>query len=212
MCVIWCVIDFAIPWPRIIRPSGQLAMLSRLTGAYQSEKASQEQVSDKAAAGVTALAKLVQIVGKDCGTQVKAVAAGYRQPALFSPSDCSPCQISAVYVFTDTGLPPRATCTVLQELAQAAKDLVAASDKTNQTQQVLLVSFCWCFPNVKFWSDLLILTLQTLQQYPAALHALTASCTSALGVVQSVLPLQHAAEEVCHGLLQQTTSPRPFDA
>ncbi|KAL0049164.1 hypothetical protein WJX82_007930 [Trebouxia sp. C0006] len=100
-------------------------MLSRLTGAYQSEKASQEQVSDKAAAGVTALAKLVQIIGKDCGTQ---------------------------------------------ELAQAAKSLVAASDKTNQTQQ-------------------------TLQQYPAALHALTASCTSALEVVQSVLPLQHAAEE-----------------
>ena len=46
-------------------------MFSRFTGAYQSEKASQEQVSDKAAAGVTALAKLVQIVGKDSGTQVK---------------------------------------------------------------------------------------------------------------------------------------------
>jgi hypothetical protein len=76
-----CVIDFADHWPRMIRPSGQLAMLSRLTGAYQSEKASQEQVSDKAAAGVTALAKLVQIVGKDCGTQVKAAAAGYRQLA-----------------------------------------------------------------------------------------------------------------------------------
>ena len=58
-------------------------MLSRLTGAYQSEKASQEQVSDKTAAGVTALAKLVQIVGKDCGTQVTAVAAGYR-PLAFS--------------------------------------------------------------------------------------------------------------------------------
>ncbi|DBA92205.1 TPA: hypothetical protein ACH3X1_015914 [Trebouxia sp. C0004] len=101
-------------------------MLSRLTGACQSEKASQEQVSDKAAAGVTALVKLVQIVGKDCGAQ---------------------------------------------ELAQAAKNLVAASDKTSQTQQ-------------------------TLQQYPAALHALTASCTSALEVVQSVLPLQHAAEEI----------------
>ena len=74
-------------------------MLSRLTGAYQSEKASQEQVSDKAAAGVTALAKLVQIIGKDCGTQVKAVAAGYRQLALVLPWDCSPCQISAVNVF-----------------------------------------------------------------------------------------------------------------
>ena len=73
-------------------------MLSRLTGAYQSEKASQEQVSDKAAAGITALAKLVQIVGKDCGTQVKAVAAGYRQLALFFSLDCL--QISAVYVFT----------------------------------------------------------------------------------------------------------------
>ncbi len=86
----------------------------------------------------------------------------------------------------NTGLPPHATCIVLQELAQAAKSLVAASDKTNQTQQVLLVSFCWCSSHVKIWSDLLILTLQTLQQYPAALHALTASCTSALEVVQSV--------------------------
>lgn len=46
-------------------------MFSRFTGAYQSEKTSQEQVSDKAAAGVAALAKLVQIVGKDSGTQVK---------------------------------------------------------------------------------------------------------------------------------------------
>jgi len=101
---------------------------------------------------------------------------------------------------------------VLQELAQAAKNLVAASDKTNHTQQVLLVIFCWCSSNVKIWSDLLILTLQTLQQYPAALLALTASCTSALEVVQSVLPLKHAAEEVCHGLLQQATSPRAFDA
>ena len=78
-------------------------MLSRLTGAYQSKKASQEQVSDKAAAGVTALAKLVQIIGKDCGTQVKAVAAGYRQLALVLPWDCSPCQISAVNVFTTQG-------------------------------------------------------------------------------------------------------------
>lgn len=46
-------------------------MFSRFTGAYQSEKTSQEQVSDKAAAGIAALAKLVQIVGKDSGTQVK---------------------------------------------------------------------------------------------------------------------------------------------
>lgn len=77
-------------------------MLSRLTGAHQSEKASQEQVSDKAAAGVTALAKLVQIIGKHCGTQVKAVAAGYRQLALILPWDCSPWQISAVNVSTTT--------------------------------------------------------------------------------------------------------------
>jgi len=112
----------------------------------------------------------------------------------------------------NTGLPPHATCNVLQELAQAAKSLVAASDKTNQTQQVHFVSVCWCSTNVKIWSDLLVLTLQTLQQYPAALHALTASCTSALEVVQSVLPLQHAAEEVCHGLLQQATSPQPCNA
>lgn len=101
---------------------------------------------------------------------------------------------------------------MLQELAQAAKSLVAASDKTNQTQQVFLVSFCWCSSIVTIWSDLPILTLQTLQQYSAMLHALTASCTSALEVVQSVLPLQHAAEEVCHGLVQQATPPQPFIA
>lgn len=45
-------------------------MLYRITG-YQTEKASQEQVSDKAAAGITALTKLIQIVGKDSGTKVK---------------------------------------------------------------------------------------------------------------------------------------------
>ena len=46
-------------------------MFSRITGSNQSQKASQEQVSDKAAAGVTALAKLIQVVGKDSGSQVR---------------------------------------------------------------------------------------------------------------------------------------------
>ena len=47
-------------------------MLSRIKGTTQTEKASQEQVSDKAAAGVTALARLVQIVRKDSGSKVYA--------------------------------------------------------------------------------------------------------------------------------------------
>lgn len=53
--------------------------------------------------------------------------------------------------------------------------------------------------------DKLSLNLQTLQQLPAALTALTASCTSALGALQSVLPLQHAAEEVCQDLVHHST-------
>lgn len=46
-------------------------MLSRITGVIQTEKVSQEQVSDKAGAGVTALARLIQVVRKDSGTQVQ---------------------------------------------------------------------------------------------------------------------------------------------
>lgn len=46
-------------------------MFSRLVGGQQTEKASQDQVSDKAAAGVTALAKLVRTVGADSGFQVR---------------------------------------------------------------------------------------------------------------------------------------------
>lgn len=45
-------------------------MFSRILGSQQTEKGSQEQVSDKAAAGVTALAKLVYAVGADTGIQV----------------------------------------------------------------------------------------------------------------------------------------------
>ena len=47
-------------------------MWSLITGSPQTEKASQEQVSDKAAAGVTALARLIQIVRKDSGSKVHA--------------------------------------------------------------------------------------------------------------------------------------------
>ena len=45
-------------------------MFSRITGSHQSQKASQEQVSDKVAAGVTALTKLIQVVGKEGDSQV----------------------------------------------------------------------------------------------------------------------------------------------
>ena len=61
-------------------------MLSRITGANQTEKVSQEQVSDKAAAGVTALARLVQIVRKDSGTQVQQQ---HSQMMLLSPVPAS---------------------------------------------------------------------------------------------------------------------------
>ena len=44
--------------------------------------------------------------------------------------------------------------------------------------------------------------MQTLQQYPSALGRLTVSSTTALEALQSVLPLQAAAEEVCQSLTQ----------
>ena len=57
-------------WQAQCRPQ---PMLSRITGSNQTEKAGQEQVSDKAAAGVTALTRLVQIVRKDSGTKVQGI-------------------------------------------------------------------------------------------------------------------------------------------
>lgn len=39
--------------------------------------------------------------------------------------------------------------------------------------------------------------LQTISQLSARLDSLYASCTSTLEALQSVLPLQHTAEEVC---------------
>ncbi|KAL3156966.1 hypothetical protein ABBQ38_001224 [Trebouxia sp. C0009 RCD-2024] len=50
-------------------------MFSRIGGSNQTEKASQKQVSDKAAAGVTAVTRLVQAVRKDSGTKVLAQSA-----------------------------------------------------------------------------------------------------------------------------------------
>ena len=57
-------------------------MFSRIIGSQQTERTSQEQVSDKAAAGVTALAKLVHTVGADSGIQVTLIQNWTAQGAL----------------------------------------------------------------------------------------------------------------------------------
>ena len=46
--------------------------------------------------------------------------------------------------------------------------------------------------------------MQTVSEFPTKLDSLYASCTAALESLQSVLPLQHTAGEICSQLDLQT--------
>ncbi len=114
-------------------------MLSHITGSYQTEKASQEQFSDKAAAGVAALAKLIQIVGKDSDSKVERellCAAAVNDSNMTSSPDsartrswCNVCLLQSTVHAVKHALPA-------QVVAQASKDLVIATEITSRTEKV----------------------------------------------------------------------------
>ena len=97
-------------------------MLSRIIG--QTEKASQEQVSDKAAAAVSALAKLVHSVSTDSGVQV---------------------QLQTV--LSGLNVHPHVHSTVdlhLQVISQASHNLAVSSDHIAHTEQVPMMQDRFC--------------------------------------------------------------------